>query len=461
MKDIVVIGAGLTGLTVAFLLRRQGRNVVILEKEDNVGGTIQTFNEDGYIYEKGPNTGVISNADIAELFEMLGLAPAIANEEAEKRLILKNNKWYPLPHGALSFLKTPLFTATDKIKIFFEPFRRKGNNPDESVAQLAARRIGQSFVDYAVNPFISGIYAGDPEKLVTRYALPKLYALEQNYGSFIGGSIKKSREAKPEREKKATRKVFSVEGGLNKLVKALKDQIGEENIICNASDVIVGKKEKGFTIEYKINNSPKIVESQIVISTIGSYALPRLLPFISRVNMDNLTNLNYAKIIQVAVALKPNALDDKFRSFGGLIPAKENKKLLGVLFPSYCFNNRSPQGCSLLAIYMGGIKHPELLELTDMEINELVQIELTGLFGINSDDIRFTRIFRHQYAIPQYEKSSGSRLETIQKLEHENTGLIIAGNIRDGIGMADRVKQAFTIAAQLKNQDRPSGCPDT
>ena len=450
MKDIVIIGAGLTGLTTGFLLRKQGLNVLILEKEESVGGAIHSHQTNGYIFEEGPNTGVVSNPEVAELFEMLGLEIEEANADAEKRLILKNRKWYPLPCNASTFMKTPLFSTGDKIKIMFEPFRKKGTDPEESVASLASRRIGQSFVDYAVNPFISGIYAGDPERLITKYALPKLYNLEQNYGSFIGGAYKKSKESKTDRDLKASKKVFSVKGGLGSLTEALKMQTGGENIVCGAENIIVNKSQDKYIINYLVGDTPFSIKADVVISTVGSYALPRLLPFITVDNMNALTDMNYAKIVQVAVCLKENAIDSKYVSFGGLIPQKENRELLGVLFPSFCFSGRAPKGCSVLAIYLGGIRKPELFDLSDENLKRLVLDELQELFDIQEESIHTTDVFRHKYAIPQYEKSSGKRFETIHKIEAENNGLIIAGNLRDGIGMADRIKQAFTIAEQMK-----------
>ncbi|MFR9165756.1 MAG: protoporphyrinogen oxidase [Dysgonomonas sp.] len=449
MKEFVVIGAGLTGMTLSFLLKKNGKDVLLLEKTDRVGGAIQTHIDNGFVYEEGPNTGVVSNPEVAELFEMLNLNIETANPNAEKRLILKNNKWRALPSGAFSFIKTPLFTPKDKVRIFFEPLRKKGDDPDESVASLASRRIGKSFVDYAVNPFISGIYAGDPERLVTKYALPKLYNLEQQYGSFIGGSLKKSREKKTERDRKASKKVFSVYNGLGSLINSLKEHIGNDNILCNAENVQAIKLDNGFQLEFMTGDKKHVIETQHVITTVGAYELPRILPFLPSSDMDVLTDLNYAKVIQVAVGLNDGVLNQTYKSFGGLIPKKENKKLLGVLFPSFCFNNRSPQECSTLAIYLGGIRHPELFALSDEEIHNLVLEELKNLFGIESRDVAFMKIFRHEHAIPQYEKSSGKRFETIKRLEKEYPNLTIAGNIRDGIGMADRIKQAFTVCKEL------------
>src|SRR5665647_1256793 len=181
--------------------------------------------------EAGPNTGVVSQPEIMELFDDLSgdCAIEIANPDAKKRLIWKDGKWHPLPSGLFQAITTPLFSTYDKFRILGEPFRKKGTNPDETIADLVLRRMGKSYLDYAVDPFISGIYAGDPSKLVTRFALPKLYQLEQNYGSFIGGTIKKSSEPKDERSKRATREVFSAKGGLQNLINALVKSIGKKN----------------------------------------------------------------------------------------------------------------------------------------------------------------------------------------------------------------------------------------
>lgn len=447
--DMIIIGAGLTGLSTAFFLKQKGFNPLILEKEDRVGGAIKSHRKNGFVYEEGPNTGVIGNPEVAELFEQLGIEPEIANSDAEKRLILKNNRWYPLPSGAVGFFKTPLFHFSDKMKIIFEPLRKKGTDPDESVASLAARRIGQSFVDYAVNPFISGIYAGDPEKLVTRYALPKLYQLEQKYGSFIGGSFRKSRELKTDRDKKATRKVFSGKGGLGTLIDALENKIGEGSIICGAQDIKVSKSDAGYQISYKKSQESFILKSDKVISTIGAHALPGLFSFIPKEDINIISNLNYAKVIQVAVGVERSSINDDYVSFGGLIPQKENKRVLGVLLPSFCFEGRAPEGHATLAIYLGGTRHPEYINLTDKEIESLVKEELNDLMQISPTSIDFMKIYRHPYAIPQYEKSSGERFEMVEKLEKTFQGLIIAGNLRDGIGMADRVKQAYNIAQNI------------
>jgi oxygen-dependent protoporphyrinogen oxidase len=450
--DIIIIGAGLTGLSMAYFLNGKGKSVLVLEKEDRIGGVINTVSENGFLFETGPNTGVLSTAEIAGLFRELEGQCSLetAKPGSDKRYILKNGKWKALPSGLLSAISTPLFTFSDKLRILGEPFRKPGNDPDETVAGMVKRRLGQSFLDYAVDPFISGIYAGDPDKLVTRYALPKLYNLEHNYGSFIGGSIKKAREPKSEDEKRATREVFSVKGGLGNLINTLAGKIGKEKIITGAGDVNIKPLDKSYLVSF-VGSSGEMIQfkANTVITTAGGYALSSLLPFIPEEQLKPLTGLNYATVVQVALGYK-TWKGTKLNAFGGLVPSKEKRDILGVLFPSAIFEGRSPKEGALLSVFLGGVKKPEMIQKSDEEIESVVMSEISSTTtNLNYPDL--FRIFRYHNAIPQYEISSGIRFEQIRKIQDQFKGLILAGNIRDGIGMADRVKQAKKVSELLIN----------
>lgn len=444
-KDVIIIGAGLTGLTTAFLLKKQGKEVLVVEKSDHTGGSIKTYTEKGYVYESGPNTGTLSNPEIVELFEMLNgkCVLEIANKDAHRRLIWKSGHLRALPHGFFSGLLTPLFSWKDKFGILLEPFREKGNKRYESVADLAVRRLGYSIFNYAVDPFISGIYAGDPYQLTTRYALPKLYNLEQTYGSFIYGAIRKKMQSVPDRDKKATREVFSVEGGLENLIKALVQEIGDENIVCGENNVYVSGEAENWTVTLKDKN----IEYQTakVISTIGPYGLKDIFPFVPEKLLDTINNLRYAKVMQVAVGVKVDPGMD-LDAFGVLLPGVENRSILGVLYPSSCFPGRAPGGRVLFSVFLGGMRRSGLLTLPDAEIEELVKRELKVVFNKHDIIFDFIRIFRHLRAIPQYEANTGERIRAIEVFQNRYPGIILGGNMHGGVGIADRVKQAFSMS---------------
>lgn len=446
-REIVIIGAGLTGLSTAHNLKKYGHDVVIVEKDGRIGGQIQTHQEDGFVFESGPNTGVVSFPEVIELFDDLAgdCELEIARESSKRRFIWKGNRFHALPSGPLSAITTPLFRLSDKFRILGEPWRKRGSDPDEPVGALAQRRLGKSFYEYAVDPFVSGVYAGDPMKLTTRYALPKLYNLEANYGSFIRGAMAKTKEPKTDRDRLANKKVFSAVGGLSQMVDAMAKGL---DIILNAHDVKIRPADGGgWHVTF---NGMEEIQCQRVVTTVGAYALPSLLPFIPAERLKPFTQLFYAPIIQVCVGIR-DAMGLDFPAFGGLVPSKEQKRVLGILFPSSCFEGRAPEGGALYSYFIGGARHTDYLQKSDEEIRQIVLDEFHAMLkypaGVEPDLIR---IFRHERAIPQYWSDSGERFKLIEELQGQYQGLVLAGNMRDGIGMGNRIHQGAEIAATWK-----------
>ena len=457
--EVTVIGAGLTGLTTAYWLKRKGIDVQIIETQNRIGGQIQTQHHNHYIYETGPTTGSVSTPEVAEL--MIDLATTsggkcqleTAPDSSKRRLIWKGDRFRELPSGLLSAITTPLFRFSDKLRILGEPWRKRGTNPDESIASLAARRLGRSFVDYAVDPFISGVYAGNPNQLVTRYALPKLYALERDYGSFVRGAIAKAKQPKSDRDRLASKKVFSALGGLSHIPESEADYIGRERIVLGASQVEVSCLDtmKWETRFVGVDGRVQCVQSQWVVTTCGAYNLPSLLPFVDHASMEPISQLVYAPVMEVNVGMADTFGGD-YCAFGGLVPTVEHQQILGILFPSACFSQRAPEGGALFSFFLGGIKHPEMMEKSDAEICSLVEQCLHTMLkfpAVAKPD--FIHISRHQRAIPQYGIDSGRRFEAVAHLEKAFPGLVLGGNLRDGIGMGHRITQATTIANNIIN----------
>ena len=448
--DTVIIGGGLSGLTIALGLKKAGKSFVVLESEAKVGGVIQTYAKNNFVYESGPNTGVYSTPELVQLFDDLKgrCQLEMADESSKKRLIWKGKKWRAMPSGLLGGIATPLFTLYDKFRILGEPFRKPGNDPYESVAGLVKRRMGNSFLNYAVDPFISGVYAGDPEKLITKFALPKLYNLEQNYGSFIGGAIKKAKEPKTDLELRATREVFSVKGGLGKLIEALCEALDEENIIT-ASDISVVEKDGDNGYIVRLKNGLKF-RSKSVVTTFGGDSLGRLLPFADSSQIDTIGELNYARVVQVALGYN-KWTGIKLDAFGGLVPSREERNVLGILFPSAIFKERAPHGGALLSVFLGGFRNADIIYLDDDKIREIVLNEVKLMMKTEHVEPDMFEIFRYFRAIPQYELSSERRFKAIEAIQDANKGLYIAGNIRNGIGIADRVAQGASISNEIIN----------
>ncbi len=455
--QIVVIGAGLTGLSLAFYLKKYGYKVTILEKSNRCGGVIQTHQENNFIYESGPNTGVLGNPEIVELFEDLdsNYLIEIADKEAEKRLIWKKGKWHSLPSGIIEGIKTPLFRIYDKFRILGEPFRRKGTNPYESIADTVNRRMGKSFLNYAVDPFIGGIYAGDPSKLITKYALPKLYNLEQNYGSFIKGGIAKKKETRNERTKKATKEVFSVKNGLSELIDRLEQYIGKENIIFNVSNINTVQNKNGYTIKYTNKDKEEQLICKNLITTCPAHCIKDVLSFADKKELATLSNVEYAPVSQLILGYN-NWDGISVKAFGGLVPYIENRNILGVLFTSSFFKNKAPKNSVLLSIFIGGKRRTNMINLSEDELINIGIKEIEDMLKPKQASLQLKKLYKHKYAIPQYEISSKERFAMVKNMEKKYKGLYIGGNLKDGIGMSDRVKQARSIAEKIFSEEEKS-----
>lgn len=453
MRDAVILGSGITGLATAYHLNKQDKDCVVLDRADRTGGVIRSVYQDGFLYEEGPNSGVIGNIEVLRLFDELKgecELEVAADGNVKKRYVLKNGRWEALPGGLKAAINTPLFSLSDKFRILLEPFRPAGKDPHETLAGLVRRRMGNSFLNYAIDPFIIGVYAGDPGRLVPKYALPKLYNLEQEYGSFVGGSIKKQFKPKTEDEKRVTRSVFSVRGGLSSLIAALERKIGMERIMLNCSELTVNPVSDYFEVSYldTSSNTTKVVQTRTVVSTIGAHQLGQVMPFIPTEKLTKISSLHYTKVLEVIVGFKDwKGMD--LDAFGALIPFVEKRDLLGLLFMSSLFKERAPEGGALFSIFMGGVRRQDICQLSDEEVLKVLRREFCDLMQLSSFQPDLLKIVRHEHAIPQYEADSGERFAVISQIEKEFRGLVIGGNLRDGIGMADRIFQSRQLADSI------------
>lgn len=452
--DVLVLGGGLTGLSLAAFLRSKGLTPLVIERSERLGGQIQTIERGGFVFETGPSTGIVSRPEVAELFDLLGNKELMqtALPSSKRRLIYKQGAFRPLPSGAISALRTNLFSCRDKLRILGEPWRSRGADPNESVADLVLRRLGRSYLDYAVDPFVGGIYAGDPHLLVTRYALPKLHALEMQHGSFIRGAIAKMRTPRSPREQRATKETFSTRGGLSRLIEALANYIGQERILQGTKvetlDVSMPAEQTRAQVTLVTASCERLVcRPRYVVSAIGTMELIDLLPEAPEAYLASIRTMRYAPVVQVAVGFRkaPTVFD----AFGGLVPSCENSEILGILNPSAGFEGRAPEGGMLLSIFLGGMRSPSTIERSDEEIAQLVRSCLEQMLCI-TDSPDLLHIVRHPRAIPQYEASTTERLKAIEELEQLYPHLIIGGNMLSGIGMADRIGQAYAIAGRLE-----------
>lgn len=443
-STVAILGAGITGLTVAYALRKKGINVTVYEKRDSVGGMIHTSRQDGWLLELGPNTLMVRSEKIWNLLHKLDLDNQLleANRKSKKRFIVKDGNPTPLPMSLWDFIGTGLLSGSAKLRLLKEPFIDKGENDDESIARFVERRLGKEVLDYAVNPFVSGIFAGDPKKLSAKHTFSMLHELEQKHGSIFKGMLK--------REKKASSRkaLISFKNGLQELPKALHEAIGD-SVRLNHCISGISKENKSWSIYFEDN--PR-TEHDIIISTLPTHALSVCLQHTQVKGLiSKLSDLPYAPVSVLHLGFKRNKINHPLDGFGMLIPEVENFKILGTLFSSSLFPGRAPEGSTLLTVFIGGVRNPWLAQLSKDQLVPKVQQELNLLLGISGSPEFISHTFWEK-AIPQYEVGYDQYLAIMDQIETELPGLHIAGNIRGGVSVPDCIEGGLKMAEKIVNE---------
>ena len=450
MNSVAIIGAGITGLTAAYKLQQRGIPVTVYEAGDHAGGVIQSVRRHGYLAESGPNTILETAPEIPALIHDLGLEPRrmYSSPVAEKRFLVRNRKLVPLPGSPLGFIGTPLFSAGAKVRLLREPFIAPAPaSREENLAEFVQRRLGQEFLDYAINPFVAGVYAGDPHHLSVKHAFPKLYTLEQRYGSLIKGQVLGARERKRRAEvSKQNAKKFSFDEGLQVLPQTIRDQLG--HAVHFGSPVSrIEQTSDGWTI-----SSGRDVPANrhtAVIYTAPAYRLPQLeLRTRRSISCAPFSEVKYPPVATLVLGFRREDVRHPLDGFGMLVPEVEPFNILGTLFSSTMFPNRAPEGHVLLTVYLGGTRAPHVAN-SDFETQlNLALTDLRGLLGVTgAPTFVHHAVFHH--AIPQYDVGYGRFKTLMDEIEANAPGLFLAGNYRDGISLGDSIVSGHKVAARV------------
>ncbi|HVN34019.1 MAG TPA: protoporphyrinogen oxidase [Casimicrobiaceae bacterium] len=460
--DVVVIGGGLSGLAAAFGLKRRGASVEVLEAAPRPGGTIGTLRREGALYETGPNSALDTSPLIDALLEATGSRGERieASPAAARRFIVRDGRLVALPASPPALLATRAFSLSAKLRLAAEPLiARAPADAEESVAAFVRRRLGTEFLDYAVDPFVAGVYAGDPERLSLPAAFPRLHALEQRYGSLIRGQIAGAGERKRNREKaKNVARSFSFRSGMQTLTDALARSLGRvetgvrvERVERDAAgDWVVSARRGGESI---------MRSARAAIVAVPAAEAAALVRDLAPTAAQGLAAIDYAAVASVATAYRRAEVADPLAGFGFLVPRRENRRILGSLFSSSMFENRAPSGTVLLTTFVGGLRNPDLARRPDDEIAAIVAAELRALVGARADPL-WAAVTHWPRAIPQYDLGHRERLRGVDAAERALPGLYFCANYRGGISVGDCVKSADATATAAADFLRGRGSLD-
>ncbi|HEY9787533.1 MAG TPA: protoporphyrinogen oxidase [Candidatus Obscuribacterales bacterium] len=470
-KRVVVIGGGISGLTAAFTLFNSGLHnlgyeVVLIEAQSVLGGAIRTQRGEHLIVDLGPESFSSQRPAVLNLAKQLGIESQVVSQQRQTTFISKQQRLHPIPDGLMSFnpdrilpfLSSRLFSPWGKVRMALEPLIvSRPIADDESLADFVRRRFGQEALDRLVDPLVGGIYGNDPELVSARATVPRLWDLEQNYGSVIMG-LRHERKKNAGTNRPSESSMSSFEGGMSVLVEALSDCLRAHLRVIHQPVISLEQGQNGGRWDVYCRGGMRISTQGVIVATPAVEA-GSLLLHLDRELASLLHSISYTAPMVVALLYEQSALRAPLKGSGFLIPKAERRFLRACSFSSNKFPNRLLPDKLLLRLSLETQLIPQLANLTDTEITLLVEHDLRQHLSLHAEATH-SIVARHGPAIPQYAPRHKTLVEAIQRRVDNLPGLALVGNAYGGIGVADCVaratEEASRIAALLSEEMRSS-----
>ena len=431
--NTVIIGGGISGLSTGHFLKKKGIDFVIIESNKKTGGVINSVKKNGFIYENGPNTILNNNPSINQIIEDHKLSDKIIvpnKKISSNRYVFHNGKPKAVPNGIMNFLKTPLLSLKSKINIFREIFKPP-HKKNTSVLNFISNRFGKEFHDNLIQPFLTGVYAGDTSKMSTKHALKKIWLLEQNYGSVLKGFFKSKRKSIES---------INFSNGIDTLTNRISKSL-IKNLITETRVTKIQKNKNGYKIETNNDNS---FVCQNIISSIPAYELEKIL-----FNDDikaTLAKIKYNPVGVFHFTFLRSDIKNDLSGFGILTKPSDNKSYLGIIFSSKIFPHICPNEYEVYTVMIGGEKQKNILEKNKNDLKKLLLDEIRILIDCDGK-LQESNFYIWKKGIPQYNLFQEEIEKSIKEFHSKNKGFHITGNYHSGVSVSDCIKKADDLVS--------------
>jgi oxygen-dependent protoporphyrinogen oxidase len=444
-----VVGGGISGLVCAYALRKAGIEAQLVEATPRTGGVIHSITREGFLLELGPQSfsGTLA---LRQLCEELGISDQIVQAPPRApRYVLIDGQLRPVPLGGPAFFFSSLIDGSTKWALLRD-FLGKSVSPggDESVADFVRRKFSSQLLDRLVGPFVSGIYAGDPERLSVRSAFPQLYEAEKTSGSIVRGMLRLAKSRQGPRER-PTLQTFRE--GNETLIQAVASKLGSALLIETIITGISRQNDGYFDVRMEAHGGEESVLTTSLIMATPVDVTGRLLSSLDSSFDTLLTPIEYAAVAVVSLGYRKNDVGHSLKGFGFLVPRSANYRILGTVWNSSLFSGRAPEGHILLTSFVGGTTDPAATKLKSEELASLAHREISALLSVKGDPV-FANVTIWPRALPQYNLGHAERLAAVAKLSSRFPGLWLTGNYLRGPAIGTCVKQALSVAEEVRQR---------
>jgi oxygen-dependent protoporphyrinogen oxidase len=464
--EVIVIGAGITGLACAFRLQQAGIHVLVLEASDSPGGMIATVEKNGFLFEGGPQAPRFPR-QLWELVSELGIEDAfVPGETRAERYILKDGRLQRAPFSPLSFLSTKLVSGASKYRLLTEVLRRsRPPEGEETLAGFVRRKFDDDVLDYLVEPFISAIFAGDTEQIGVESAFPFLARWEREHGSVMRGAIRSRKRGTPTGSQSGTMPLSSgrelvvtdalptmgsFRKGLGTLPKAIAQRLGDSIRFRARAENIEAVGGNGGTAprwRLQLDSGEEVTSTALVVSA-PAYEAARLLRTSAPELSAKLSEVYYAPMAVVSTGYDRAQVRNPLKGFGLMIPRREKLNTFFNVWNSSIFERRAPDGKVLLTSFAGGATNPAFVEREEAAIAQIVEGEIAGVLGIDGPAVE-TSVWKYPRALPQFNVGHAHTAQAIRELVSGLPGLYLAGNYLEGRSLGECVEIGSRTAEEV------------
>jgi len=457
LVQALVVGAGISGLATAYALQKSGIETVVVECATRPGGMIQSVKRDGFLLEYGPQS-FSGNATLSTICRDLGIdGELLVADPKAPRYILMDGKLRAVPMGP-GLLTSPFLSGGTRLAMLRD-FLGTSAPPsdDESVASFIRRKFSSTLLDRLVGPFVSGIYAGDPERLSARAAFPILHEAELTSGSVIRGAFKtrKARKAKARGAPREKSTLQAFREGNETLILALSGWLDErlrtgvEAVAIESLDCGHEAKAPRFRVAVRGVSGSQTIEAERLVLAVPTHGAARLLSSLDAGFSLPLEAIEYAAVAVVSLGYSIFDIGDPLKGFGFLVPRSSGLRILGTVWNSSLFPGRAPENHALLTSFVGGATDPAAIQRSSAQLVEMVHKELTPILSVRKEPV-FSNVKVWSQAIPQYNLGHLARLAGVETLRLRFPGLHLAGNYLSGPAIGTCIEQAFKIADEIR-----------
>lgn len=465
-RRIAVVGAGISGLACALRLHAidPTLEIVVYERDRRAGGKIHTERVGGFAIEAGPDAFLAARSGGLSLSQNLGLEDRLVSPVPRNRrsFVLNRGKLVPLPQGMSGLvptelkpmLRSRLLSPMGKVRLALDlAIRPRTTIGDESLAAFIRRRLGLETYERMIEPLLSGIYAGDGERLSLAATFPQLRASELTHGGIIRGALAQKQERASRDPNQTLRTGFlSFAGGMSELVDRAVEVLAAKGVrvAFGAECRSLRQDVNGSRYRLDIARSERSsVESfDGVVLAVPGWAAAPLLAKVAPEASDVLARFEHVSNALVVLAFPASQLRQPLDGYGYIVPRVEGRDVMAMTWISSKWDGRAPGGQVLLRAFIGRAGQTDALEGDDASLVSLALREVREILGIDVVP-SLTRVYRWERGMPQYNLGHLERVDRIESEIARLPGIDIAGNYLRGVGIPDCIVSGETAAANL------------